>query len=206
MSHAVTAARLHLVTWRSAVIWPWAVLGSSLVINWVIQALLDPASREQGGTGGVASIYFVAAWLAYQAVSQVFPFALGMGVTRRAFAGRAQAPCWCSRRCSSPPALTVLRYLESATGGFGVELHFFRVPGLRQDDAGPAAAGVRGALPAAGHAADGDGGRAAPLAAGRDDLAVRRGRSGDRCAWSRWSPGWAPGTPCWTGTRTRRRW
>ncbi|GAA4348436.1 hypothetical protein [Angustibacter luteus] len=133
MSHAVTAARLHLVTWRSAVIWPWAVLASSFVINWVIQALLDPGSRQQSGTGGIASLYFVAAWLAYQAVSQVFPFALGMGVTRKAFAAGTGALLALQAGLFAA-ALTILRYLESATGGFGVELNFFRVPGLRQDD------------------------------------------------------------------------
>jgi hypothetical protein len=133
MSHAVTAARLHLVTWRSAVIWPWAVLASSLVINWVIQALLDPASRQESGTGGVASLYFVAAWLAYQAVSQVFPFALGMGVTRKSFAAGTGA-LLAIQALAFAAGLTALRYLESATGGFGVELYFFRVPGLRQDE------------------------------------------------------------------------
>jgi hypothetical protein len=134
MSHVVKAARVHLVCWPAMVAWPWGVLASSLAINLLIQSLLDPATRSNGGSGGLISIYCVVALWAYQTVSQVFPFALGMGVTRRAYAA-GTALVLAGQALAYGAALTVLRYVEGATDGFGVQLHFFRMPGMVQDNA-----------------------------------------------------------------------
>ncbi|WP_426563033.1 ABC transporter permease [Angustibacter sp. McL0619] len=134
MKHVLTASRLHLIAFGYTIAWPWLILASSLAINLVIQALLDPASRAQGFSGGIASIYVVVAVWAYQTIAQIFPFALGAGVTRRAFAAGTGLVLVLGSLAFAA-VLTVLRYLEGASDGFGVQLHFFRVPGLVQDNA-----------------------------------------------------------------------
>ncbi|MFN8080629.1 MAG: hypothetical protein U0Q19_13815 [Kineosporiaceae bacterium] len=127
-----TTVRLHLLTWKPAVAWPWGILAASFVINLLVQLTLSPAARAQTWTGGLASIYAVVAVWATALVSQVFPFALGLGITRRDYA-LGTALTLLTLAVVFALALTGLRAVEDATDGFGVGMAFFAPAGLAQD-------------------------------------------------------------------------
>lgn len=124
MSRLGTLLRVHLVTWRSALGWPWGVLAVAFAVNLAIYAVLDDEARRGSSTGGLISIYVVALVAAIGAVTQGFPFLLGLGATRRAF--YLATSVWVlAQALVFGIALTLLRALESATAGWGVDLRFF---------------------------------------------------------------------------------
>jgi hypothetical protein len=85
MNRVLSAARLQLIIWPTLLGWPWGVLASSFLINLAVFAMIG--DRIQGGpkTGGLVSIYITVLFISGQAITQVFPFALGLSVTRRTF-------------------------------------------------------------------------------------------------------------------------
>lgn len=132
VNRTVNAARLQLVPPLTRYL-PWAVLGTSFAINLLIYSLLSPADRAHGQTFGLASIYVVF-FIAYiRAMAQVFPFALGLGVTRRRFY-TATALLAVAESVAYGVILYLLRLIEDATGGWGVSMRFFGIPYLVQDN------------------------------------------------------------------------
>ena len=128
----LASARLQLTNpWSMA--WPWGILASSLTINLVVWALLADPQRGSTATGGLVSIFVVQAIWGFATVVQLFPFAGGLGLTRRAFALGAGL-VHVGQAAVYALALTALRYLEGATGGFGLDLRFFRMPLLTRDN------------------------------------------------------------------------
>lgn len=127
----LASARLQLTNpWSMA--WPWGILASSLAINLVVWVLLADGQRDSTGTGGLASIFVVQAIWGFQSVVQLFPFAGGLGLTRRTFALGAGLVL-VAQAAVYALVLTLLRYLEAATGGFGLSMRFFRVPLLTRE-------------------------------------------------------------------------
>lgn len=133
MSTWRNVARYHLVQRVNYLVLPWAVLALAFVVSLVIFASLHangiatPAGHDD--TGAVATIFvlwFIAGLLT---TSRSLPFGLALGVTRRAyylgsvFLGVTLAAVY-------GLALAVLQAIERATGGWGVQMHFFRVPYL----------------------------------------------------------------------------
>jgi hypothetical protein len=126
MNRVVATARLHLVhPWLSVGV-PWAIVGSSFAINLGIWGLGD-VGRETGGsatTGGLASLYVTVVFIFVQAVTQMFPFALGLSLSRRDFyLGTALAAG--VQAFGYGVALSVLTTIEKATDGWGMQLHFW---------------------------------------------------------------------------------
>jgi hypothetical protein len=66
-----------------------------------------------------------------QAITQVFPFAMGLSVTRRAFYA-ATALLVLVQAVAFGVLLYLLKLLEDATGGWGISLRFFGVQGITQ--------------------------------------------------------------------------
>ncbi|GIF77532.1 ABC transporter permease [Asanoa siamensis] len=127
MKRILDVARLHNVAWVAQLGWPWGIMATSLVINILLFASIDEAAPGKTSTGGLSSLYITTAIVAAISISQVFPFALGMGVTRRTFylatvlVNVVQAVVY-------GVLLYLLNLIEGGTGGFGIGLHFFRVP------------------------------------------------------------------------------
>lgn len=127
MNRILAVTRLHTVVWWNQFIWPWAIMAISLLVNILIFASIDEAAPGKTSTGGLSSLYVVSAIAAAVSISQIFPFALGMGVTRRTFyvatvlVNVAQAILY-------GVLLYILNLIEGGTNGFGIGLHFFRVP------------------------------------------------------------------------------
>lgn len=135
MNRTVAAARLHGVHALGAIGIPWLVVASSFAINLVIWAALPTADRSEGGTGGLVSLYIAVAIVFLQTVTQLFPLAMGLSLSRRTFylgtllAAGAQAVVY-------GVVLTALTTVENATNGWGVGLSFW-APG-RLDVGNPA--------------------------------------------------------------------
>ncbi|WP_416903051.1 ABC transporter permease [Micromonospora echinospora] len=127
MTRVLDVARLHTVAWVSQIAWPWGIMASSLAINILLFASIDEAAPGKTSTGGLSSIYVVAAIGAAVSISQMFPFALGMSVTRRTFY-LATTLVTVVQAVVYGAVLYLLNLVEGATNGFGIQLHFFRVP------------------------------------------------------------------------------
>ena len=127
MKRALTVLRLHLVPGPLAVLWPWLILAISFVVNLVIFGLTDiPASDR--ATGGLGSVYGVVVFSTMAFCTQAFPFALGLGVTRRDFLA-GTALFLLAQAVLAGVALTALAWVERATGGWGISMRFF-TPGF----------------------------------------------------------------------------
>lgn len=124
MNRTVVAARLHAVHALVALGIPWVVVGSSFAINLAIWAALPADARSQGGTGGAISLYITVAIVFLQAVTQLFPMALGLSLSRRTFyLGTLLAAA--VQSLGYGVALTVLTLVENATAGWGLGLSFW---------------------------------------------------------------------------------
>ena len=97
----------------------------------LIRANTDDAAP--GVTGALAALYFAAAAAHLQTMTQTFPFALSLGVTRRNFYLGAGLVLLAESIVHSI-ALTVLLAIENATDGWGLQLKFFGVGFLVQSN------------------------------------------------------------------------
>ena len=126
MNRLLAVARLHTVAWQGTLLWPWIILSLSFVVNLALFASIMDAAEEKPVTGGLMSIFVVTLVLFVSAVTQIFPYALGLGVTRRTFyAATALVAVAVSFGFAIP--LYALMLIENATGGWGIGLRFFGV-------------------------------------------------------------------------------
>ena len=84
MNHTLQAARLHVIHPLVILAVPWLVVLSSFAINEVIWGV-GGLGGQPGGTGGVLALYVTVAIVFLQSVTQLFPFAMTLGVSRRTF-------------------------------------------------------------------------------------------------------------------------
>ncbi len=129
MSRILQVARLPLVTWRGTFGWPWGILALSFAVTLAFFASIGDRIPAGQTTGGLASIYVLVLISASQSITQLFPFALGLSVTRRTF----YAAIWLfvlAEVVVFSVLLYLLKLIEVATGGWGISLHFYTVPFL----------------------------------------------------------------------------
>jgi len=111
MNRVLAAARMQLVHPLVTLGVPWMIVASSFAINLAIWGLGDVGDQAPGGgsTGGLASLYIAVLVIFIQAVTQMFPFALGLRLSRRdsylgtALSARVRYVRSGSRRPCSPP-------------------------------------------------------------------------------------------------------
>ena len=127
MTRILDVARMHTVAWLGQLAWPWGIMAISLATNLLIFASIDEAAPGKNTTGGLSSLYIVCAIVAAASISQVFPFALGMGVTRRTFY-LATTLVNVVQAVAYGVLLYLFNLIEGATNGFGIQLRFFRMP------------------------------------------------------------------------------
>jgi hypothetical protein len=128
MKTSLGVARYQLINPNAFVIQPWLVLTLDLLI--VVAIFTEtPARSGTHDTGALAGIYVVLIVAGALAISRQLPLALALGVSRRSYyAGTALLSMAVAAVYGL--ALTVLQLIERATGGWGIDLHFFRVPYL----------------------------------------------------------------------------
>ena len=128
MKTLVNVARYHLVDRMTYVALPWGVLAFSFAVNVVI-AVLAPAGSHGYYTGGVSSIYFLLLVAGALSMTRSLPFGLMLGVSRRAYYLGTTLLVGVLG-VGYGLGLAALQAAERATGGWGYEVHFFRVPWL----------------------------------------------------------------------------
>jgi len=127
MSNILKVGRLHLVD-RFGYTWLlWAVLAFTFVINIVIFAIVPLTQPTGNYTGALVTIYIFMAIIGVQAATKFLPFAFTLGVSRRTYylgtVGLVVGLC-----LLYSGILTVLWWVEGLTNGWGLQVHFFRVP------------------------------------------------------------------------------
>lgn len=126
MKRTLDVARLHTTAWPLIIGWPVGVLAIVFALSYALFALLPATDNEYNFTGGIFSMYGFAVGFYLQAVTQAFPFALGISVTRKEFFG-ATALVGTMQSALLATLVFVLSVFESATGGFGVKSRMFGV-------------------------------------------------------------------------------
>lgn len=140
MSTWVKVARYHLVQPYQYLVVTWGVLAFSFVVSIIVFAMIPkghPAVLAANGAATVASadgrhtfalssffvFFFV---LGVQSIGRSLPFGLALGVSRRSYyAGTALLAV--ALAAADGLGLAVLQAIERATGGWGVQMGFFRV-------------------------------------------------------------------------------
>ncbi|MGH3153759.1 MAG: hypothetical protein ACRDOB_23925 [Streptosporangiaceae bacterium] len=128
MSTWIKVARYQLTDRYIFLISPWFVLTLVFVIN---LAIVGSYQGRQGQVylGALSAIYVVLLTTGALSIARQLPFALALGVSRRSFyAGTALLAL--ALAAVYGLALTVLQLIERGTGGWGLKVHFFRVPYL----------------------------------------------------------------------------
>lgn len=134
MSRLLATARVQLVNWPSVVGWPLGILSLAFAVNVAIYLVLgDTAPPEERTTGGLLALHFTMLSTFVLMMTQYFPFSLGLGVTRRAFYG-ATTLVLLGQALAFGVLLSLLAALEHATGGWGLQLRFFGLDYLVQDN------------------------------------------------------------------------
>ena len=128
MSTWIKVARYQLTDRYVFLISPWLILSIGFLINLVIVANY-PGRQGQVYVGALSAIYIVLLTSGALAIARQLPFALALGVSRRSFyAGTALLALAIAAVFGL--ALTILQLIERGTGGWGLKMHFFRVPYL----------------------------------------------------------------------------
>jgi hypothetical protein len=134
MKRAFDVARIQAVNWFWIFAFPLVLLLVTLLLNLGIFASIGDAAPPEGRvTGALLSIYVVMLVTHLQTMTQVFPFALGLSVTRRAFYAGAGLLIG-AQSVIFGLLLLLFGRIEAATGGWGINLRFFGLPFLLQDD------------------------------------------------------------------------
>lgn len=127
-SRLAAVLRMNLVDARNRVGIPWAILALIFVINlaifWAVQA--GVGSSDGGITGALTAMFLVVGSQYLITMTQVMPFALSLGITRRHFYTGVLSLLAVETLLHSV-LLTVLLEIEGATGGWGVGMQFFAV-------------------------------------------------------------------------------
>lgn len=129
----VKVVRIHALNRVQLVGWPWLILTLAFVVNLAVFTAIGPTGRPDNVTGAIVSIYFAVAAAHLQSITQLFPFALGISVSRRAFYVGTLAVV-CLQALVFGLALTLLCQVETLTGGWGLRLRFFGAGVLAQPD------------------------------------------------------------------------
>jgi len=126
MNTLVNVARYHPVDRVTYLALPWGIMTFSFLVNVVI-ASLAPPTPHGSYTGGLVTIYVFLLICGALSMTRALSFGLMLGVSRRTYyLGTALLVAVLGTVYGL--GLTVLQVVERATGGWGLRLHFFRIP------------------------------------------------------------------------------
>ena len=124
-----TVARYLLLDRFTYLVMPWAWAAIGFGIDVVILQLTPAGHDSQRWVGGLAGAFAVFFVLGVQAVARALPFAMALGVTRRTYFLGATALSVALGACFGL-VVVIGQVAERATGGWGMHMAYFRVPGL----------------------------------------------------------------------------
>lgn len=129
MNTWIKVARYQLTDRNMFMVSPWGILTLDFLITLVIVASVPRGHGQVAYTGALSSIYVVLVVSGALNISRQLPFALALGVSRRSFyLGAALLSLVLAAVYGL--VLTVLQLIERGTGGWGMNMKFFRAPYL----------------------------------------------------------------------------
>ncbi|WP_037311486.1 hypothetical protein [Amycolatopsis orientalis] len=128
MNTLIKVARYHLVDRIQFVVLPIGVTFFAFFVNLAIFSLL-PETPEENYSGGLATMYVFMLVCGALSMTKSLPFGLALGVSRRSYyLGTVLLITGLSALYSV--GIAVFQAIEEGTGGWGLGLHYFRVPWL----------------------------------------------------------------------------
>jgi hypothetical protein len=129
MNTWIRIARYQLTDRYVFVTGPWFILALNFLITVVVVAEWPGRDGHAAYTGALSAIYVYLIVTGALGIARQLPFALALGVSRRSFyAGTALLAGAIAAVYGL--GLTVLQLIERGTGGWGLNMEFFRVPYL----------------------------------------------------------------------------
>lgn len=122
--------RLHYLSWRMTLLFPWVVLIGILLVNmiiWYLIAFATHTDQLQGTryTGSLSYLFIYQAIVAVQLMNLSFGYALGVSSTRRDFY-LGSALFFVLHAAQFTAGIVLLSYIEQWTNGWGVGGHMFQ--------------------------------------------------------------------------------
>lgn len=125
-SRVAAVLRMNMVDVRGRVGGPWLILAAIFAVNfaiwWAIRVNVDDAGA--GTTGALSALFFIVGSTYLIAMTQVMPFALSLGITRRHFYAGVSL-LLAIETLLHAIVLTALLGIERFTGGWGIGMEFF---------------------------------------------------------------------------------
>ena len=119
--------RFHLLQRMNYFVLPVALLAFGFLVDVVILKLTPAGHSPNRWVGGLGAIYVLVFVLGVQSVARSLPYALSLGITRRAYyVGTALLAAAFGATYGLVIALG--QVIERATNGWGFKMAFFRVP------------------------------------------------------------------------------
>jgi hypothetical protein len=130
MTTLMKVARFHLQVDSITIVYiAWGVLAFDFLVNLVIAAQISPTPSKPYYTGALASIYVIMGVIGTVAIARTLAFGLVLGISRRSYyAGTILLAAVLAVVYGL--GLTLLEVIEQASDGWGLQMHFFRVPYL----------------------------------------------------------------------------
>ncbi|MEO3925950.1 ABC transporter permease [Micromonosporaceae bacterium B7E4] len=123
MNRVLTVTRVQLVGWQNTVGWPWLLLVMIFALNYGIFLAIGDID-ESPTTGALMSIYIVVFVTSINWITQLLPFSMALSVIRRTFY-LASALFLVVQSVAFGVLLFLCQLLENATEGWGINLRFF---------------------------------------------------------------------------------
>jgi hypothetical protein len=119
--------RFHVLQRMNYFVLPLVILAFGFVVDVVILKLTPAGHSPNRWVGGLGAIYVLVFVLGVQSVAQALPYALSLGITRRAYyIGTALLAA--AFGISYGLLIALGQAIERATNGWGFNMAFFRVP------------------------------------------------------------------------------
>lgn len=125
----LTVARYLLLDRITYLVLPWAWAAFGFAVDVVVVRLTPAGHTDHRWVGGLAAAFVVMLAVGVQSVARALPFALSLGVSRRTYFLGVTSVALALATCFGF-VVAVGQALERATGGWGIDMAYFRVPYL----------------------------------------------------------------------------
>ncbi|MFE9610271.1 hypothetical protein [Streptomyces sp. NPDC006012] len=124
-----TVVRYLLLDRVTYLVLPWAWAAFGFLLDVVVLRLTPAGHTDHRWVGGLTAVFLVIAVVGAQSVARALPFALTLGVSRRAYFLGVTSLALTLSVCFGL-VVAVGQILERATGGWGIDMAYFRMPFL----------------------------------------------------------------------------
>ncbi|MFI0898914.1 hypothetical protein [Streptomyces sp. NPDC020983] len=128
-SPVLTVVRYLLLDRFTYLVMPWVWAAFAFALDAVILQLTPAGHAAHRWVGGLAAVFLVVFAIAVQTVARALPFGIALGVSRRTYFLGAALLAVALAVCFGA-AVAIGQAAERATDGWGMNMAYFRVPGV----------------------------------------------------------------------------